>query len=447
MVIEFKEVEDWVFLKLNYRISEHFADFEFPDFMMVKSMTSKDRQEYKAKRIIDYVTSNYRALFDQESIRIQNAIYEYEGNNSSEKFEKYLVLNYRKLREFSNPKDVDHFLELSKIEIDYQKDNSVKEYMFWNLKSSFQLDFVQILLAFFEKNFSPILHKYNLFPSPAETFMNAVSNFNVRFGLVDPLPDDWKNLLSSGSNSIITLTYNGFDEKNKYKIELKKLYSNFKSYISGLINSKANDYIETYTILKNLQINLDELQRSYQEDDLNSNVEDYDLHPLINKNLITRRDPKLNKFNNWPFSYYNYYNNFLHIQMDITINAYKFIKMQLDLLKELKNIETPNADEQRSKKVNPVQNISEQLSTSKLQWRGNINQLITFFYDASKEVLLKGKPILNADRKQITELITTNFLDKNGNEIKQSVIDTIFTPSKETKRPSKNKRIQIPIND
>lgn len=119
--------------------------------------------------------------------------------------------------------------------------------------------------------------------------------------------------------------------------------------------------------------------------------------------------------------------------------------MQLDLLNELKNMVNPHADEHRLQQDNSVKNATKQKSTSKLQWRGNTNQLITFFYDTSKVVSYEGNPLLIASKKQITDLLINNFIDKDGNEISKATIDTIFTPSKEDKRPPEHKRIKIPV--
>lgn len=446
MVIEFKKVEEWVLLSLKSHISIRFDEFVYPDNIPGKSKSSKELCEYKAQQILENILSNYRALYDQESIRIQNAIYEYEGNNEKDKFDKYLILNYKKLIELYKPQDIDYFFDLSKSKIIYNEDVSAKDFIYWSIKSSFQIFFVKVLLAFFEKNFKNILLEHNLLPSPSDNFINTISVFNLEFGLIDPVPDNWEYMVHNGSVSIITLSFNGYDDKNKYKADLFKQYNEFKLYISGLVNSQQPDYYKTFSLLNNLLINLDELQRSYEIENDISLTEALDLQHLKNKNLVVKRDTKLRDFQNWPHYYYNKYNNFLNIQMDITDNAYRFIKKQINLFKELKELASPNTEDTNFQKTK-LANKSTKEITNKLQWRGNINQLITFFYDAAKEVLYKGKPILNADRKQITELLLNNFIDKDGNEVNKSTIDTIFTPSKVTKRPSTNKRITIPVNE
>ncbi len=81
--------------------------------------------------------------------------------------------------------------------------------------------------------------------------------------------------------------------------------------------------------------------------------------------------------------------------------------------------------------------------THKIQWLGKTNVLVTLFYDLLNGQD-KGEPLINYPKDELKQFIASSFLDKDGNELSQATIDTIFTPSKGDKRSKIGDRIELP---
>ncbi len=80
----------------------------------------------------------------------------------------------------------------------------------------------------------------------------------------------------------------------------------------------------------------------------------------------------------------------------------------------------------------------------KLIWRGNINKLVTIFYDLTNTELHEGKPILTASPREITNFLLNNFLDKDGNNLSRDTISTILRPGRADKRSPEHKKYNFP---
>lgn len=80
---------------------------------------------------------------------------------------------------------------------------------------------------------------------------------------------------------------------------------------------------------------------------------------------------------------------------------------------------------------------------NKLQFNGNINQLVDIFYQLSRELFVDGKSFLDGELNDIAKVIVASFVDKDGNDLSLNTVRTILTPSREDKRPNGDKRIEI----
>lgn len=80
---------------------------------------------------------------------------------------------------------------------------------------------------------------------------------------------------------------------------------------------------------------------------------------------------------------------------------------------------------------------------SKLQFNGNLNQLVDIFYQLNRELFVEGRSFLDGNTGDIANLIVNAFVDKDGNEISPDTVKTILTPSRTDKRPKPHKRIDI----
>lgn len=118
------------------------------------------------------------------------------------------------------------------------------------------------------------------------------------------------------------------------------------------------------------------------------------------------------------------------------------------------NPKLPEYSEQCNKKIEHLQHIrrlqeelqvvkEEKCNYNKLQFNGNVNQLVDIFYQMSRELFVDGKPFLDGNLNDIAKVIVSNFVDKDGNELSLKTVRTILTPSREDKRPNINKRIDI----
>jgi len=85
----------------------------------------------------------------------------------------------------------------------------------------------------------------------------------------------------------------------------------------------------------------------------------------------------------------------------------------------------------------------EQINPPKIVWNGNVNSLATIFFDLMQVKTNEGKPLLQADSKDIQDLLHNFFVDKNGLAINKNTIATCLRPSKEEKRSNGNKRIDL----
>lgn len=129
---------------------------------------------------------------------------------------------------------------------------------------------------------------------------------------------------------------------------------------------------------------------------------------------------------------------------DTSINVYyeKFIEG----LEQIQKLFTMHFEKNSLEyKVNLLDNISRKDNnntnpTSKIKWLGNVNVLITLFYD-----MLKGQdgnaPLIEADEKVVKSLIFNNFSDAEGNELSTNTLETYFRRTED--RAPRGTRIEL----
>jgi len=85
----------------------------------------------------------------------------------------------------------------------------------------------------------------------------------------------------------------------------------------------------------------------------------------------------------------------------------------------------------------------EKCNYNKLQFNGNVNQLVDIFYQLNRELFINGKNYLDGNVNEISKMIVYSFVDKDGNKVSIETVKTILTPSREEKRPNNAKRIDV----
>ena len=98
--------------------------------------------------------------------------------------------------------------------------------------------------------------------------------------------------------------------------------------------------------------------------------------------------------------------------------------------------------EMSEKKGNPSSGLKIEKGAL-LRWNGQVNTLVTLFYDLSNNQITNSKSLLEANVEDIKFLLTNFFTDKKGDFIKDSTIDTYMKEYRDDKRAKGKKRIEI----
>lgn len=82
---------------------------------------------------------------------------------------------------------------------------------------------------------------------------------------------------------------------------------------------------------------------------------------------------------------------------------------------------------------------------NKLQFNGNINQLVDVFYQMYRELFVPNihRNYIDGHLNDLVKIIHYSFTDKEGKDLSMETIKTLLSPSKDDKRPSINKRIDV----
>ena len=109
------------------------------------------------------------------------------------------------------------------------------------------------------------------------------------------------------------------------------------------------------------------------------------------------------------------------------------------------NPKLPEYSDQCNKKIEHLQHIrrlqeelqvvkEEKCNYNKLQFNGNVNQLVDIFYQLNRELFINGKNYLDGNVNDIAKMIAYSFVDKDGNKLSIETVKTILTPSREERR-------------
>ncbi len=90
---------------------------------------------------------------------------------------------------------------------------------------------------------------------------------------------------------------------------------------------------------------------------------------------------------------------------------------------------------------NSIPLSNKKVNTPKIQWLGKTNVLTTLFYDLLNGQD-KGEAYIHANKKDIMQFLIENFLDKNGDELSESTIQSYF--DKQEKKAKIGDRIELP---
>jgi hypothetical protein len=287
--------------------------------------------EFKSE-FFQYLTQNHSKIV--KSLKRKNP----EKNKSEDKltekdnidFEKYLVSTYTQLKNSINSNDETHFESILK-----NKDyffNNFEEYVFFAITSDFQTIFFKPVISSIERDYYEILMHHGFLPTPIESFLRAISAFNIILEKSD-ITDPYQPKVIVNNQSIPVDTYfNGFYFESENRQYLEKLFIKFKDFINNEIKT-PDKYFEFSNSLLNLKTELKLLTGTYKEH-LSSNYVGYD-KLYFNTKINYSFNPESIKFS-FPVDYDDRHNSiFLFDQREFTILALEFVTDKIDLLKAL----------------------------------------------------------------------------------------------------------------
>ena len=124
---------------------------------------------------------------------------------------------------------------------------------------------------------------------------------------------------------------------------------------------------------------------------------------------------------------------------DLRKQFYDCLNMDIFLRQFKEYGNSKNKEEERIKET--IKNIDN--SDITIGWEGNINKLITLFYDLCNIEMPNSKTLIYKDKDKIEEFIHRYFRDKNGNPIKKSTIRICMQEYREDKRAKGKNRISV----
>lgn len=130
-------------------------------------------------------------------------------------------------------------------------------------------------------------------------------------------------------------------------------------------------------------------------------------------------------------------------EVNYLISVYKgneYLERYPIILETIKSIKT----HLHSKYGLPDNNVPPSIkkgNNAKIQWLGKTNVLTTLFYDLLNGQD-KGEPYIHANKKDVMQFLIDNFLDKNGDELSESTVQSYF--DKPDKKAKIGDRIELP---
>jgi hypothetical protein len=441
MVNELTNIENQVHpASLWAAFSEHIPELpeNFPEFP--NGTVSHKTAILKIPNGYFTTLEKFKRLFFNELCRIRYALQEGKIHKTREVFSSYISANYSYVIQMLRNTHAKKYPDAEEGTFIYASDyfQNTLALIYYNLQKILLLP----LKEFIEHEYGTELLKSALLESSSQSLLhdlfknqvNLIKNMN-RYSFDNTSADD------PGSQDFLLL-YNGCSCEADYYDYLNDTYERFQSRLSDELRNissaheKMSLLIEREKIISSVKplfhkyhhVTDDYSPRYYREDAI------YYLKRELQKNHLAGHEK----------IWFRQLAAFTEIQRSFVLRIRETLKCYQKLYRFPHAAENGNVTIKSCNLPAPARSVNPVEENGKLQWRGNINQLITFFYDASNNVLVNGKPILNASKKQITKLLVENFIQKDGDPVNIATINTIFTPSKELKRPPNHKRIIFP---
>ena len=383
----------------------------------------------------------FKKLFFNELCRIRYAMQDCKTHNAEDVFSNYISVNYscvmRMLKNIHAKKYPEANEETSIIGAGYFQ--NTQDLIYYNLQKILLLP----LKEFIEHEYSTELLRNNLSKPTSLSILHDLFKNQVSLKKSIYLYSHNNTTVPAGSGSHeLLLMYNSYSCEADYYDYLNETFERFQTRLADELGntSSSHDKMKMLIELEKGISSVKPLFHRYHTPGPDDFSPEYYREDTI---YYLKRELEKNNMAHRTNTYHRKLSSFTEIQRSFLLRIREILKCYLKLYRFPHAAENGNPLAESCRLPAPA-NSARLDPTAKLQWRGNINQLITFFYDASNQVFVNGKPILNASKKQIAKLLTENFIQKDGDPVSISTINTIFTPSKELKRPPNNKRIIFP---
>jgi len=383
------------------------------------------------------ITEKYKTQFINECLRIEDSINKHKIRDSKDIFARYIATNYSGLKRLYNQKESKKTSGSEVHKTDF--DQKFLQYATTQIHRDLRTLLVLPLKEFMETNLKKELIENHLFESPIETFLKAIKNHKVSLTKYTKIPsEDYKPIFLPICKCFFTLKYNGHHAEALYHQCLEGKYENFKSSLKIQLGN-LTDQFEKIRFLNDIKISIIEVTDLFL-DEIDHNRHHFKAFKYYRKDAFDLLSLKLHHLNiiKSDKKFHQALAQLTQIQNIFITQSLKFVRFEISECHQQNKF---NREKQSSQKK-----LKKQGLVKKLQWNGNINQLITFFYDAANQVKVNGRPVLSGTNKDIAEVLTENFIQKDGSPINPDTIATLLSPSKELKRAPLHKRIKFPEN-
>ncbi len=443
MIYELTNIENKVHPDmLRAAFSSHVTDSSLNYHGNFKNLNTEKNVVFDISPNYFTVLEKFKRFFYNEFCRIRTSMRDQKINETEKVFICYISVNYsgiiRMLKNTHAKKYPDADGEASPFDSGYL--HNTPDLIYYNLQKILLFP----LKEFIETEFSTELLQANLQESTSLSFLKVL--FKNQIILEEHISLQTENNPTAFTETTppeFLLLYNGFSLEADYYDYLNETFEHFQTLLSGELQNIPGNFERIKTIIELEKIisstkPLFHRYRSAGTDDFSPKYYREDSICFLKRELEKKNmADRINE-------YHRRLSAFTEMQRSFIIRTQKILKCYLKLFQSPISIAREYSPVKSCTLPAPVDSGQQAESPGKLQWRGNINQLITFFYEASTQVMVNGHPILNATKKQIANLLTENFIQKDGDPINPYTINTLFTPSKELKRPPLHKRITFP---
>lgn len=437
---------------MSYELSS--IELEVQQYQITKAflVAKREKNKYNSdnpgsikKEAYLFIIEKFKKYFNGELLRIESAVRTHKINDPVQVFTRYLELNYKGLLNLYSSTNKDappDYDQLSDENIISLKQNLVAQVHYHLL-----IYFLKPLKDFLESELKNDLIDLKLIESPVDRLHKSLLEHKVSITKHDEyVTEEYKSIYSNQAKRLFSLYYNGFKIESLYNEYLDKIFHDFLIYID-IVLERDHVFGKQLKFLEDLKARISSVHEFYYKTNDTFKFPTSTIKHCRKDACDTLR---LNLHKYSALQDFDVFNTALlpltEIQRIYINRSLMIIKHKINWVKIIKN-EKHSKDHQNQMPSNqlelPLNTQSD--SSEKLQWRGNINQLITFFYDASTQVFLNGEPVLKASKSQIVRILSENFIQKDGDPVNPDTVKTIFTPSKEQKRPPFHKRISIPL--